>query len=47
VPIFTEIRIGGDQGMPVVVSAPQSAPGQAFIKIAEMLRQKMAVVKAA
>jgi ATP-binding protein involved in chromosome partitioning len=47
VPIFTEIRIGGDQGMPVVVSAPQAAPGQAFIKIAEKLRQKMAAVKAA
>ena len=37
VPIFTEIREGGDEGLPVTVSAPQSAPGRAFIKIAESL----------
>jgi ATP-binding protein involved in chromosome partitioning len=35
VPIFTEIRVGGDEGHPVVVSAPKSLPGQAFIRIAE------------
>ncbi|HZO83741.1 MAG TPA: Mrp/NBP35 family ATP-binding protein [Verrucomicrobiae bacterium] len=38
VPIFTEIREGGDQGHPVVVSAPKEAPAQAFIRIAETLR---------
>jgi ATP-binding protein involved in chromosome partitioning len=37
VPIYTEIRIGGDEGHPVVISAPKSAPGQAFIRIAEAL----------
>ncbi len=42
VPIFTEIRIGGDAGLPVVVSAPQSAPGQAFIQVAESLRRRLA-----
>ena len=41
VPIFTEIRIGGDQGLPVVVSAPESAPGQAFLKIGEALRARL------
>jgi len=42
VPIFTEIREAGDRGTPVVVSAPNHPAGQAFIKIAEALRSKMA-----
>ncbi|MGO8677276.1 MAG: Mrp/NBP35 family ATP-binding protein [Limisphaerales bacterium] len=37
VPLFTEIRQGGDDGVPVVVSAPTAAPAQAFVKIAEKL----------
>lgn len=41
IPIYTEIRIGGDQGQPVVVTAPNEPPGQAFIKVAEALRAKM------
>ena len=40
VPIFTEIREGGDRGMPIVVSAPNHAAGKAFIQIAETLHQK-------
>jgi ATP-binding protein involved in chromosome partitioning len=40
VPIFTEIREGGDAGHPVVVSAPAKPPGQAFIHIAETLKQR-------
>lgn len=39
VPIFTEIRQGGDSGVPVVVSAPKLPAGQAFIKIAERVRE--------
>ena len=35
IPIFTEIREGGDKGIPIVVSAPDSAASQAFIKIAQ------------
>jgi ATP-binding protein involved in chromosome partitioning len=42
IPIFTEIRAGGDQGLPVVVSAPESAPAQAFLRIAENLRKNLA-----
>src|SRR5947207_8804029 len=38
VPIFTEIREGGDAGMPVVVSAPQKPPGEAFLRIARTLK---------
>ena len=41
VPIFTEIREGGDKGVPVVVSAPKLPPAQAFIQVAEALRQKL------
>jgi ATP-binding protein involved in chromosome partitioning len=42
VPLFTEIREGGDQGVPVVVSTPEQPAGQAFIKVAEALRQQLA-----
>ena len=41
VPIFTEIREGGDRGVPVVVSSPDQPAGQAFLKIAETLRDKL------
>jgi ATP-binding protein involved in chromosome partitioning len=41
IPIFTEIRKGGDEGIPVVVSAPNAAPGQAFIQIAKTLRETL------
>lgn len=41
IPIFTEIREGGDAGVPVVVSAPNQPAGQAFIKVAEELRKKL------
>ena len=42
VPLFTEIREGGDRGVPVVVSAPDKPAGRAFVKIAEDLRQRLA-----
>jgi ATP-binding protein involved in chromosome partitioning len=41
VPIFTEIREGGDCGMPIVVSTPNHAAGKAFIQIAEIFHKKM------
>jgi ATP-binding protein involved in chromosome partitioning len=42
VPIFTEIREGGDRGVPIVVSAPADLAGRAFLTVAETLRQKFA-----
>jgi ATP-binding protein involved in chromosome partitioning len=42
VPIFVEIREGGDKGMPVAMSAPESAPGKAFIQVAEQLHRRLA-----
>src|SRR6185369_12137760 len=41
IPIFTDIRVGGDRGVPVVVSAPEGPSGQAFTRIAEALRQRL------
>jgi len=42
IPIYLEIRRGGDAGVPVVVSHPQDAPAQAFMGIAKCLRDKFA-----
>jgi ATP-binding protein involved in chromosome partitioning len=41
VPLFTEIREGGDRGMPIVVSTPNHAAGRVFIQIAETLRKNL------
>jgi ATP-binding protein involved in chromosome partitioning len=41
VPLFTEIREAGDRGEPVVISAADRPAGQAFIRIAESLRQHL------
>ena len=41
IPLYTEIREGGDSGQPVVVTSPGDPPGQAFLKIAEALRQRL------
>ena len=41
IPIFTEIREGGDRGVPVTISNPNSPPGQAFIGIAKTLREQL------
>jgi ATP-binding protein involved in chromosome partitioning len=41
VPIFVEIREGGDQGVPVVVSAPKSNAGKAFLAVAEAVQKKL------
>ena len=41
VPIFTQIREGGDQGVPVVVSVPNSPAAQGFMGIATSLRKRL------
>ena len=35
IPLFTEIRICGDKGLPVVIAAPNSEPAKAFRQCAE------------
>jgi ATP-binding protein involved in chromosome partitioning len=37
VPLFTEIRVCGDKGKPVVFAEPKSPPAQAFRRCAETL----------
>jgi ATP-binding protein involved in chromosome partitioning len=39
IPLYTEIRESGDRGIPVVVSQPDAAPAQSFIRIASTLRE--------
>jgi ATP-binding protein involved in chromosome partitioning len=39
IPIFQEIRIGGDAGVPVTVSAPSGAPAKAFIEVGAELKR--------
>lgn len=41
IPIFQEIREGGDLGLPVVVSSPESAAGTVFLDIARSLRSQL------
>src|ERR1035438_1748946 len=41
VPIFTEIREGGDRGMPIMVSTPNHPAAKAFIQIAETLQKRL------
>jgi ATP-binding protein involved in chromosome partitioning len=41
IPIYTEIRVGGDEGVPVVARAPESPPAMAFAAVAEGLRSRM------
>ncbi len=41
VPIFTEIRESGDRGIPVVISTPEGAPAQSFVRIAKAVREKL------
>jgi ATP-binding protein involved in chromosome partitioning len=41
VPLFPEIRAGGDCGMPVVVNQPESRPAQVFRHIAETMLTKL------
>ena len=41
IPLFTEIRVGGDCGVPVSVSHPDAPYGQAFIGAAKALRNRL------
>ncbi len=41
IPIYVQIREGGDAGRPVVAADPQGAPAQPFMKLAETLRKAL------
>ena len=42
IPLFTEIREAGDLGVPVAASGGDKPEGQAFMKVARALREKLA-----
>jgi ATP-binding protein involved in chromosome partitioning len=41
IPIFTQIREGGDQGIPITASAPESVPGRFFLELARSLQKRL------
>ena len=41
IPLFTEIREGGDRGLPITVSTPNHPAGKAFIHIADTVRKNL------
>ena len=41
IPLYTEVREGGDRGVPVVVSAPSTPVGQSFLAVAHALRERL------
>lgn len=41
IPLFVEIREGGDRGVPAVVSGADKPAGRTFVQIAEQLRAKL------
>jgi ATP-binding protein involved in chromosome partitioning len=42
IPLFTEIRICGDKGLPIVVAEPKSEPSKAFLRCAEIVSELLA-----
>ena len=41
IPLVREIRVDGDQGVPIVVANPQHPQSQAFLKIADQVTQRL------
>ena len=41
IPLFSEIRICGDKGVPIVIAAPDSEPSRAFRRCAEALAKQL------
>jgi ATP-binding protein involved in chromosome partitioning len=43
IPLHEPVRTGGDQGVPVVIGDPQSAPARALSEIAERIAQRVSI----
>ena len=43
VPIYEPIRVGGDTGVPIVISEPESAAAQAFLQTAERVAAQISI----
>ena len=46
IPIEIAVREGGDSGVPIVVSDPDSAPARAMIEMAGRLAQRVSILNA-
>jgi ATP-binding protein involved in chromosome partitioning len=44
IPIDAQVRIGGDSGVPIVVSHPQSPAAQALVAVAQDVAAKVSVL---
>ncbi len=47
IPLELAVRVGGDEGRPVVASAPDSAEAQAFISVARAVAGRVSVANGA
>lgn len=43
IPLQEPVRVGGDAGVPIVLSQPESAPGLAFFAVAERVAQQISI----
>jgi len=41
IPLYTEIRVGGDAGLPVVIGEPKSPAAEDFMRLADRLRDRL------
>ncbi len=41
IPLITDVRVGGDRGEPITISAPNGIAGQAFTQVAIALRERL------
>jgi ATP-binding protein involved in chromosome partitioning len=44
IPLDTKIRLGGDTGLPVMITEPESPLGQAFTRVAEQIAARVSVM---
>ncbi len=44
IPMAAQVRVGGDNGQPIVTAAPESEAGQAFQKVAQAVAARVSVV---
>jgi len=43
IPLYEPIRVGGDNGMPIVVAEPASAAGKAILAVAEQAAAQISI----
>ena len=43
VPLYEPVRSGGDNGIPIVIGEPESAPGKALLAAAERVAARISI----